>query len=201
MISILHKVRKKGEITFDSIVSTRDPFGYDIREENSLKTVPHKYNLKKTTFEDVVFYYNGWRKAGVGYVNERFDWVDKYKVLVPNAWGSGDTSKDRIKPFIVGPHSVCTETYLVIGPFDTEDECNNAVSYINTSFFHSLVSLLKISQHATKTVYQFVPLQDFTKPWTDEELYEKYDLTADEIAYVNLIIRPMDSDGGDVDAD
>lgn len=202
LISIFHKVRSYGEKTIDSIISPRDPFGYDIREENSLKTVPHKYVLTKNATDNIEFYYNGWRKAGVGYVpyssvRDRTDWVGKYKVLIPNAWGSGDTYKDRVKPFIVGPNAVCTETYLVVGPFDTQNECENVVSYINTKFFHALVSLIKISQHATKTVYQLVPMQDFSQPWNDAKLYSKYGFSDDEIKCVEDAIRSLDGVGGD----
>ncbi len=60
------------------------------------------------------------------------------------------------------------------------------------------MSLKKISQDATQRVYEFVPMQDFSKPWTDEELYAKYGLTDEEIAFIESMIRPMDL-GGDSD--
>lgn len=196
MISIINKVKSCKEAAFDSIVSPRDPFGYDIREENSLKTVPHKYTHQKSCVDCVEFYYNGWRKEGIGYVpvssiNDNQNWVNLYKVLIPNSWGSGDTSRDKLKPIIAKPMSVCTETYLVVGPFINEEECKNAISYILTKFFQILVSVLKISQHATKRVYEMVPLQDFSKQWTDEMLYHKYGLTDEEIAYIESAIKPI----------
>ena len=60
--------------------------------------------------------------------------------------------------------------------------------------------LKKISQHAAATVYSFVPLQDFSRPWTDADLYAKYALTDEEIAFIESMIRPMDLDGGDLNA-
>ena len=76
------------------------------------------------------------------------------------------------------------------------------MSYMSTKFFRFMVLLLKNTQHATKTVYKLVPMQDFSKPWTDEELYKKYDLTDDEIAFIESMIRPMDlsndKEGGSV---
>ncbi len=60
--------------------------------------------------------------------------------------------------------------------------------------------LKKISQHAAATVYSFVPLQDFSCPWTDADLYAKYALTDEEIAFIESMIRPMDLDGGDTNA-
>lgn len=196
IISILEKVKSKEERSFSEIISSRDPFGYDLRLPGSFKVAKHKYSKAKTEQESIEFYYNGWRNEGIGYVslssvNENTEWVEKYKVLIPKAWGVGNEAKDRLNPFVVNPHSVCTETYLVVGPFDCSEEANNAVSYINTRFFHIMVSILKISQNAAKGVYSLVPIQDFTKPWTDEELYAKYNLTQEEIDYIEQTIKPM----------
>ena len=90
------------------------------------------------------------------------------------------------KPFYGEPNSVCSQTYLVIG-YDPErhnfskGECENIISYIKTRFFRYLVSIKKKTQNGPRGVYQFVPLQDFSKPWTDAELYEKYNLSQEEI--------------------
>ena len=196
IIPILSKVRNRKEKSFSALISSRDPFGYDIRLPGSFKVAPHKYVLTKDSINQVAFYYNGWRTKGIGYVsldsvNENKEWVDKYKVLIPKAWGTGDSLKDSLHPFIIGPNSVCTETYLVVGPFESNGQANNAVSYMKTKFFHFMVSILKISQNAAKGVYELVPEQDFSKPWTDEELYKKYNLTDDEIASIESMVRPM----------
>lgn len=68
----------------------------------------------------------------------------------------------------------------------------NIISYIRTCFFRYLVSVKKKTQDAARDVYQFVPLQDFSHPWTDEMLYKKYGLTQDEIAFIESMIRPME---------
>ena len=70
------------------------------------------------------------------------------------------------------------------------------MSYISCKFFRFMVLLLKSTQHATKAVYQLVPMQDFSKPWTDEELYAKYGLTQEEIDFIESMIRPMDLGDG-----
>ncbi len=93
-----------------------------------------------------------------------------------------------------GPNSACTETYLVIGPFDEEQTAKNVISYMQTKLFRFMVLLLKNSQHATKQVYELVPMQDFSKSWTDEELYEKYGITDEEQAFIDSLIKPMDLD-------
>lgn len=197
MISILEKVRSFNEKSFSELLSSRDPFGYDIRLPGSMKVAAHKFSLKKDAINDVEFYYNGWRKEGVGYValssvNDNKQWVDKHKVLISKAWGTGNETKDWLHPFIVKPHSVCTETYIVVGPFDSEAECKNVISYISTRFFHTMVSLLKISQNAAKGVYELVPIQDFSRAWTDHDLYEKYGLTDEEIALIENKIKIKD---------
>lgn len=197
MISIVQKVRKLAERSFSEIISSRDPFGYDIRLPGSMKVAKHKYSLAKTKNEDVEFYYNGWRKDGIGYVslasvNTNKEWVEKYKVLVPKAWGTGNEGKDWVNPFVISPHSVCTETYLVIGPFSSKKECENVISYTQTKFFHALVAVMKISQNAAQGVYQLVPVQDFSKPWSDEELYAKYALSTEEIAFIDKLIKPAE---------
>lgn len=98
------------------------------------------------------------------------------------------------KPFIAKPNSCCTETYTVIGPFDSENECRNVISYIRTKFFRFMVLLLKSTQSAPQKVYSLVPNQDFSKPWTDEELYEKYNLSQEEIDFIESMIKPMEDD-------
>jgi site-specific DNA-methyltransferase (adenine-specific) len=75
---------------------------------------------------------------------------------------------------------------------NSEKEALNVVSYIKTRFFRFLVLLVKNTQDAPAKVYQFVPLQDFSYPWTDEMLYKKYGLDKDEIAFIESMIRPME---------
>lgn len=199
-VSILEKIKRKKEKSFATIVSANDPFGFDIRVENSYKRIKPNYTTKHTA-GCVEFYYNGWRKHGVGYV-ENFsirkgqDLINQYKILIPKAWGVGNPETDWISPFVVKPNSCCTETYLVVGPFSKIESAENALSYMQTKFFHMMVSIIKITQNTMQKAYTFVPMQDFSKPWTDAELYAKYDFTSEEIAFIESMIRPVDL-GGD----
>lgn len=102
---------------------------------------------------------------------------------------------DKLNPFIVGPNTICTETYLSISPFSNQKEAENAITYIQTKFFHFMFGLKKITQNTTSKSYEFVPMQDFSKPWTDEELYKKYELTQNEINYIESSV--WSSKGGD----
>ncbi len=183
-IPILHKVLAKNEPSFNKIISKQKPFGF--------RTF-YKGNEKKID-GDAKLYGN----KKISYVSKKeikknIQLIDKYKLFTPYAIGSGDIKTDWIKPIKGYPNEICTETYIVFGPFSCEKEMENAYSYTQTNFFHFMLGLKKISQHTTAKVYQFVPIQDFSKPWTDEELYEKYGLTQDEIDYIESMIRPMDS--------
>ena len=195
-ISILRRVRKKNEDSFSSLVSANDPFGFDVREENSQRRVKPKF--KKIKFPgSVSFYYNGWKRNGIGYIGQDYvrrnsEWVDKNKILVPKAIGSGDVATDLIKPIIPDKDSCCSETYIVIGPFKSQKQISNVLGSIKTKFFHFLVGLKKNTQEARRSVYQFVPMQNFNEPWSDEKLYRKYDLTKVEISFIESMIRSME---------
>ena len=121
-------------------------------------------------------------------------WLGGYKVFISYAYGERGSFPYLIigKPFLGEPNTCCTETYLLIAPNKTKKACENIISYMKTKFFRFLVLLKKNTQHATSKVYQFVPIQDFTEEWTDEKLYKKYNLTKDEIAFIESMIRPME---------
>lgn len=184
-IPILRKVQIYNEPTMDTQVSSQKPFGF--------RTF---VNGKPTPFNGAVKLY---ANKSVGYVSrneiaQNQSWVDMYKVYITMAYGAGEDFPHQIinKPFIGEPNSCCTETYVVIGPYDSEMTAKNVLSYINTRFFRFMVLLKKNTQHASAKVYSFVPMQDFSKPWTDEELYAKYGLTDEEIAFIESMIRPME---------
>jgi hypothetical protein len=132
------------------------------------------------------------------------DTKDLHKVYIPAANGSMEYILG--KPFYGEPNSVCSQTFLVIG-YDavkhnlSKEECQNIIKYIYTKFFRYLVSIKKITQNGPRGVYQFVPLQNFTTEsdidWSksideiDQQLYAKYDLTADEIDFIESKIKYM----------
>jgi transketolase len=95
---------------------------------------------------------------------------------------------DILKPIIAGPNTCCSETYLVIGPFENLKTVENVQSYVQTKFFHFFLGIKKITQHTTAKVYELIPMQDFSKSWTDVELYEKYNLTVEEISTIENMV-------------
>ena len=184
-VSVYHKIVSKKETTMDSLVSSQKPFG--------LRTFVR--GLQSKSNDCIVLYERG----GKSFIKRdeitiHQEWIDKPKVYISAAYNAGDTYPHQIlgRPIVGEPGSCCTETYVVIGPFETEKETENVVSYIQTKLFRFLVMLKKSSQHAAAQVYSFVPLQDFSHPWTDERLYKKYGLTDEEIAFIESMIRPME---------
>ena len=107
-------------------------------------------------------------------------------------YGCGELGEIPASPILAEPGDLCTETFIEIGPFATINERDNAYSYMKTKLFRVLVGIMKQDQGASRSIYRFVPMQDFSKPWTDEELYKKYKLTAEEIAFIESMIRPME---------
>ena len=186
-ISIMKKVLKFKEVSLGKYVSTSKPFGMrsNFSDFTSIQTEMHSVKLYR-------FGENGYVAKKIIVKNEKL--IDRYKVLVSKASPGGDEYPHSIvsQPIVSEPNSVCTETYLVIKDVDSRIEAENLVSYIKTRFFRFMMSLVKTTQNISKASYTFVPLQDFSHPWTDEMLYRKYNLSSDEIAFIESMIRPME---------
>lgn len=185
-VSIYRKVSKNLRNSFSDFVSVRKPFGLssDFRDFS-----------KETGIGKIKIYANkviGWVDNEKITINK--EWITKYKILISRAYGAGEDFPHQIlnTPILVDKGTCCTETYLVIGPFENKKTAENIISYIKTKFFRFMVLLIKNTQDAPKRVYSFVPVQDFSKPWTDAELYEKYGLNDEEIAFIESMIRPME---------
>ena len=173
---------------FDLLVSSRKPFGL---------TTTFKGRTTKRA-GDILVYQNG----GRGYAPRKsiktgVELIDKWKLFAGYAapgTGNRDTYPHRIisTPFVGEPGSISSETYLCIAPFDSKSQADSALSYLCCRLTRFLVLLHKPSQHVTRKVYTFVPTQDWTKPWTDGDLYKKYGLTTREIAFIEGIVRPME---------
>ncbi len=194
-ITILNKVRKLHQETFEYYVSARKPFGFASTFRN-FKSYPERGYLP-------IF-----ANKKMGYVDSSLilqnkEWLDQYKVYISEAYGAGEEFPHQIinKPFFGDKGTCCTETYLVIGPFEHKGTAINVQNYIRTKFFRFMVLLKKNTQHATSKVYSLVPMQDFTErsdidwnksvPEIDRQLYAKYKLSDDEIAFIESMIKPM----------
>jgi len=127
--------------------------------------------------------------------------LDKYKVIVPKSNGSGAIGEVLSSPLIGEPLIGVTQTFLTIGAFDTRTEAEACLKYVKTKFARTMLGILKATQDNKKETWRFVPLQDFTAAsdidWTlsvaeiDQQLYRKYGLEAEEIAFIEEKVRAM----------
>lgn len=188
-VSILRKVQSLAEPTMDQMVSANKPFG--------LRTFVHGSD-SPTGLTDPVQLFGSQKVSWI----ERDDLplnielVDTWKVLMTRVQGTSAAVETKFlsKPIIAGPGTACTETYVIAGAFSSESEAQSVASYIRTRFARFLVSLRKSTQDAPRRVYAFMPQQSWDHTWTDEELYAKYGLTDEEIAFIESIVRPMEDE-------
>lgn len=184
-IPIIRKIIAYKEPTFDSLVSPQTPFGI----VSSFKDYSDK------PFEESIAIYtvNGVKYIRENQVSKNRQWISPYKVFISKSYGERGAYPYRFlaKPFIGTPRSCCTQTYLMIGPFNTSIECENVISYINTRFFRFCVMQKKNTQDAMRGVYSYVPIQDFSQSWTDEKLYAKYGITNEEIKFIESMVKIM----------
>ncbi len=198
LIDIKNKVQALGEPSVAGIVSARKPYGL---AADTMRNAT-KYNLPE--FSDTPIE-NGYKILGLGDKQKR-TWkyipkdyplpktagIDKYKIFISEAYGCGNIGEVPSTPVLGTPAEICTETFLQIGPFDTKELAENFLTYLKTKFFRALVSIKKQTQHTTSKVYQYVPMQNFSKPWNDKELYIKYGLSQEEIDFIESSIKPME---------
>ncbi len=192
-VQILNKVLNKSHIGMDSIVSNREPFKIESNFSGW-----HKAEKKG----DIKLFRIASSKRQLAWmprseIVKNVDLIDKWKVLVPKAYGAGETIPHQIlgRPWLASPPSACTGSFLAI-PADSEAVAKSILSYYQTKFFRFLVSLRKITQDAFSHMYTWVPMQSWDRQWIDDDLYKMYKLTTDEIEYIESVIRPMDSTNG-----
>ena len=171
----LEKLEVLKKESFINIVSSRKPFGISTNI---------KIQEKKSSNSIKIYAYPKDGYINIEKVSTNKDSINKWKVLIAKAYGERGNFPYLVigKPFIGEPYTCCSETYLLIGPYNNEIYCENIITYMKSRFFRLFVLLKKNTQNAAKGVYQFVPMQDFSEPWTDEKLYKKYGLNEEEIA-------------------
>ena len=184
-ISIINKIFNKSNNTFDNLVSSRNPYGFNTNFKG--KSKKNKDDLKIYQHKDVGYI----SSSKVNYSKET---ISKHKVYISYAFGlSGNLPYQVLnKPFYGEPNTICTETYLQIGPFSSKEECLSVISYMKTKFFRFLVLMIKNTQHGTRSVYRLVPSQNFEKILSDNILYKKYSLNEEEIKFIENLVKKLD---------
>ena len=184
-VSIIRKIQKLSEVSMIEQISSRKPFGIISSVKVHEKNSPYRVKIYSYPKD--------------GYVEEdsitqNIEAVKKSKVFIAKAYGERGSFPYKVigKPFLGEPGSCSSETYLMFGPYKSQKESSNVITYINTKFFRFLVLFKKNTQNAAKGVYSFVPAQDFSESWSDEKLYKKYNLSKNEIKFIESLIRPSE---------
>ena len=192
-LAILKKVLSKGEPTMEKTISGDTPFG--------LATNFTDYSETKAD-GSLTLYLTVRGQRAIAWIRD--DAVRKnrkliphWKVFLPEAYGERGAIPAMVlgPPIVAPPGSVCTQTYLAAGPFDSESAALSVQTYIQTRIFRFLVSLRKISQHALRSTYSWVPQQSWLNAWNDDMLCKKYGITKDERGFIESMIRPMAAEG------
>lgn len=191
-VSILEKVRARNEPTMDERVYSRNVFGipsnftgFSPRRTERQSLLLYRSRRGSSTDREVY--------VSSDDVQSNISLADSVKVLVSKASPGGDEYPHAIfsQPIVASSGTVATETYLVVDTPSTLAEAENLANYMRTRFFRFLVSLIKTTQNISKGSFAFVPVQDWEEQWTDERLYRKYGVTAEEIEFIESVIRPM----------
>lgn len=194
-IGITRKVLKYGEPTMDAKVMPRNAFGISSNFSRYSKVSDKNYQIllyrgdrsTRSLTDRMVFI----KKEDI---NKGLELKDKIKVLVSKASPGGDEYPHSIitKPIIARLNSVCTETYLVVAVCNSQNEARHMVQYMSTKFFRFMLALVKNTQNISKRCFQLVPQLDMSQSWTDVKLYKKYNLSKEEIDFIESMIRPME---------
>ena len=189
-INIVNKVKSFRQETIEGIISTRNPFGLSSKERGHGEKKEGDVNI--ITSQGSFF-------IGEKEVLQGKNLIDKYKVLISKVTSEHAGEPDKEGKYkvlsrteVIGPNVVCTDSYIIIGGFNRSEEATNLYSYLTTRFVRFMLLMAVSSINLSKDKFQFVPLQDFSHPWNDEMLYEKYGLDKDEIAFIESMIRPME---------
>lgn len=187
-LSILRKVLDGGESSINTILTRDTTFGLASNFDGF---------HEKERSDDVPLNYIRRMKRSTGYIDRKeitknAHLIDTWKVLVAKASHGGDTLPNQIlgKPLISPSPSVCTQSFLLFH-IGSRKAAASLQSYYTTRFFRFLVSQRKITQDASHSTYIWVPIQKWDRTWTDDELYEKYDITKKEQAYIESQVREM----------
>ena len=191
-MEIVNKVQALQEPSFSSLVSSLTPFGIlsnfkDYSSDGTGGKVAYIKRKEKSDPENIF--------VDPKYITKHKKWVDKYKVYFSLNYGAGMSGDGpyQVTPqaFVGATNSCCSQSYLVVGNVDSEAIAQNIVSYWNTKFFRFLVMLCIAGQTFSPNTFSLVPVQDFSKAWTDKELYAKYKLTTEEQDLIESMIKAI----------
>ena len=206
--SIIKKSAASAFKSFSAIVSSRNPFGFNADLFNKSYNYAHidlvwDYRDEYTKIYGVKGIKGGARRVSAylptSQIRKSIESIDKYKIFFSKAYMTTSTVPPEM--ILGSPNEICTETFLKIGNFDTKEEMLNCFSYIKSKFFRALLFFNRSSLNISKSTFDLIPIQDFTSysdinwskstPEIDQQLYTKFHLTDEEIAFIEKMIKPM----------
>lgn len=197
-VDILHKIVAAGERPFEQLVSGDTPFGLATNySEYARDLAPQKGQVRLYANIGTTRVRGAMSRETI---NKNEHLIDVWKLFLPVAGSGRERERSGVDlvlgpPLIGEPGSVCTQTYLVAGPLRSKAEAKSVESYLRTRLARFLISLRKPAQHVFSSMYRWVPIQEWDRTWVDSDLYNKYGINEEEIAFIESMIRPM----GDTD--
>jgi site-specific DNA-methyltransferase (adenine-specific) len=187
-LSILRKVRARNEKSLVDLVTGQTPFGLLTNFKGYRRTGRQEKDLKLIVTE------GGARTekwVSPDEVTRGHDLLKGWKVFVPEAYGERGAIPARVlgPTVVASPKTVCTQTFLAVGTVPSKNAAESLDAYLQTRLVRFLVSLRKITQHAGRGTYSWVPQQTWDRTWTDAELYKKYGITKEEQEYIESMVK------------
>ena len=190
-IEIINKVRSVTPASIVPLISSRNPFGLatNIRGTNRQKGTLVLYSSQDKGY------------IARNSVSQGQQYIDKWKVMISRVTSEHAGEPDKTGMYrvlskiqLLSPGEVCTDSYIIAYPCDDEKQAQNLLGYLKTRFVRFLILQTVSSINLSREKYEFVPMQDFSRAWTDKELFEKYGLTDEEISFIVSSIKPMNTD-------
>lgn len=189
-INIIRKVLAKNELMMSDVVYSSKPFGFRSFQSGSKIRKPGDIELLGS---------KGFTFVSRSEVIINPNLISQWKVVMSKASAehAGQTDQDGKKRIVsrvevLKPGQICTETYLLLATFSNENEATNLKEYVKTIFFRFLMSTILLTQNIAKDKFQFIPMPDCSKVWSDKDLSDKYNLTEEEVNFMSSQIKPME---------
>ena len=185
-VSVFEKVSVIESSFLSTCVLARNPFGISSNSKHITD------NDNSNTLIEVAT-----KRFKIKYINKKYiikhqELIGKYNVVLSKLNGAANNNGRVIgNPEILGNGQCCTDTYLVLKSYDNLDLCLKFVSFVKTKFFRFMVSLKKTTNISSRKSFCYTPDICLSEEWTDEKLYAKYNLTQEEINYIESTIKEM----------
>lgn len=189
-ITILNLVLAKNLAPLSEIASADTPFGFASNFAG--------FDPVRTSPSQISYHWSKQGQRSIGFirrdeVKKNSQDIDAHKVLLPLAYGLGGKGAQQVigRPMVAEPPSVCSQTFRYFGPLETREEAEGLSNYLQLRLPRYLISLRKNSQNTYRETFHWVPVMDWKVKWTDDTLYEFFNLSTDQIQLIESEVRGM----------